>query len=121
MSRELFLAKGVRIRGTVQHATLPALAGMQMKFGLEYIPVEGIIRHIRSEVPSPRADQVLILIDLDPGTSYSGPKMDLGCPCGHSHVPINPRHVQDTVGDPITQKEAVLTLELQDTSNVPVQ
>jgi hypothetical protein len=120
MSRELFLNKGVRIKGVVQHTYLPCLSGMQMKFGLEYIPVEGVIRHIRSDVPNPRADQLTIFIDLDPeaDAAYKGPKIDLGCPCGHPHVPVRPRHVRDTVGEPIASKDAVLVLDLQEAADV---
>lgn len=116
MSKELFLNKGVRIKGHVYHTYMPCLAGMQMKVGLDVIPVEGIIRHLRSDVPNPKLDEIMIMIDLDSeaDAAYKGPKFDLKCPCGRLHVGVKARHVVDTVGEPIAASSAVLVLELKE-------
>lgn len=112
----LYLKKGVRIQALVQEVSLPSLTGMQPKVQLNVIPVEGTIRHIRSDKPNPTSAELVILIDLDPeaDAAYEGSKIDLQCECRRPHVPVKPHHVRGTVGEPIPPSEATLIIEYKE-------
>ena len=111
--KEVRIAKGVRIRGEVLQASLPSLAGMQMKVGLNAFGVTGVVRHIRSDidVPHPGVDHIGLLVDPDEG--YKGPMTNTLCDCG-PHVVVRLRRLIDVLGEPIPVEQATLVIDIPD-------
>ncbi len=113
--KEVRIAKGVRIKGQIWEAYMPALAGMQMKLGVKSYGVTGVVRHIRADLPDPHPGVEHIALFVDPDEGYQGLYTEApGCTCETRHAMVRLAHLIDVLGEPIPAEQATLTIDIPD-------